>query len=90
MNNLIYFSNAQQCKPTNNYMGTVEMYNDFGSFEVAFTMPDSVMVWGTGVLQNADEVLAPTQLDRYNKAWKSDDVVRIVTKEDQDKGDLFF
>jgi hypothetical protein len=73
---------------TNNYMGTVEMYNDFGSFEVAFTMPDSVMVWGTGVLQNADEVLAPTQLDRYNKAWKSDDVVRIVTKEDQEKGDF--
>lgn len=71
-----------------NYMGTVEMYNDFGDFEVALTMPDSVMVWGTGVLQNAAEVLAEPQLERYKQAWKSDEVVRIVTKEDQDNGDF--
>lgn len=68
----------------NDYLGTVEMYNDFGDFEVEITMPDSVMVWGTGVLQNAAEVLAPTQLERYKKAWESDEVVRIVTAEDQD------
>ncbi len=72
----------------NNYMGTVEMYNDFGDFEVEITMPDSVMVWGTGVLQNAEEVLAATQLERYQQAWKSDEVVRIVTAEDQEKGDF--
>ncbi len=69
-----------------NYTGTVEMYNDFGDFDVELTMPDSVMVWATGLLQNPEEVLAKEQAKRFKKAQTSDEVVRIVTAEDQEKG----
>jgi hypothetical protein len=71
---------------THNYLGTVEMYNDFSNFDVTLTLPDSVMAWATGVLQNPEQVLAKTQLKRFKKAQSSDEVVRIVTAEDQAAG----
>ena len=71
-----------------NYTGTVEMYNDFGDFEVELTMPDSLMVWATGLLQNPEEVLAETQAARFQEAKTSDEVVRIVTAEDQANGNF--
>lgn len=64
------------------YTGLQEFYNDFGDFEVAVTVPDSFIVWGTGVLQNPDKVLTPKYLDRYKAAHTSDSVIQIVSGED--------
>ncbi len=64
------------------YAGTLEMYNDFNNYKVSYTVPADFQIWSTGVWQNPDEILNQKYLDRYKLAWKSDDVVNIITKED--------
>ena len=66
------------------YAGTLEVYNDFNDYDVEFIVPTGFQVWATGVWQNADEILNQKYLDRYNLAWQSDDVIKIV-----DQVDLF-
>jgi len=64
------------------YTGTLEMYNDFNNYEVSYTVPTGFQIWSTGVWQNPDEILNQKYLDRYYLAWKSDNVINIITKED--------
>jgi len=71
------------------YEGILEMYNDFSDFHIEFTIPVGFQIWATGVWQNADEILNQKYLDRYNLAWKSDDVIRIITKNDLDSNDIY-
>ena len=71
------------------YTGILEMYNDFNDYSVKFNVPIGFHIWSTGVWQNPDEVLAEKYLDRYNLAWKSDDVVRIFEKGDLGSGNLY-
>ncbi len=61
------------------YLGQGEFYLDFGNFNLAITLPAGYIVAATGALQNAAEVLTPTQIARLAKAAKSDSVVRIIT-----------
>ncbi|MBC8110910.1 MAG: M1 family metallopeptidase, partial [Verrucomicrobia bacterium] len=70
------------------YTGQQEFYNDFSNFDVEITMPNSHLVWATGVWQNPDEILKTEISDRYRKALNSDEVIKIVTKEDHKKGIL--
>jgi hypothetical protein len=65
------------------YLGTAELYNDFGDFEVDLTVPDPYIVWATGTLQNPQEVLAPAVSERYRLAHTSDTVVHVVDAEDR-------
>lgn len=67
------------------YTGTQEFYNDFGDFDVKLTVPDDYLVWATGVLQNADDLLMQPYLDKYKAAHTSDEVIRIVGKEDYEQ-----
>src|ERR1700749_1942073 len=46
------------------YNGTQEFYNDFCNFSAAITVPSNFVVWATGDLRNAGEVLAPTYYQR--------------------------
>lgn len=71
------------------YSGTMEMYNDFSDFKVQYTVPAGFHVWSTGVWQNPEEILNQKYLDRYLNSWKSDDVVRIISKEDREAGDIY-
>lgn len=64
------------------YTGMTEFYNDFGNFDVELTVPGDNLVWATGVLQNASEVLNPNIFEKYQQAHNSDEVVRIVTSEE--------
>lgn len=64
------------------YTGNTEFYNDFGNFDVELTVPGNNLVWATGVLQNAVDLLHPEVFKRYQKAQNSDEIVAIVTKED--------
>lgn len=59
-----------------------EFYNNLANFDVTITAPDNFTVLSTGVLQNAEEVLAPACYERYQQAKKSTEPVVIVTPED--------
>ncbi|MEO8233404.1 MAG: M1 family metallopeptidase [Ignavibacteriota bacterium] len=71
------------------FSGTLEMYNDFNNYNVEFTIPAGFQIWATGVWQNPEEILTQKYLDRYESAWKSDAVVRIITKEDLAAKDIY-
>ncbi len=64
------------------YTGATEFYNDFGNFDVEITAPGDNLVWATGVLQNARDILHPNIFERYQQARRSDEIIRIVTSDD--------
>lgn len=61
-----------------------EFYNDFNDYEVSVTVPNNFLVWGTGDLLNAPELLQPTYLQKFNKSFTSDEVIKVVTQQDLD------
>ena len=69
-----------------NYTGQTETYNDFSNYEVEITVPKNFIVWGTGLLQNPEEVLAKEIFERYKNAYSSDAVMKIVEQNDFQKG----
>lgn len=71
------------------YAGTLEMYNDFNDYTVEFDIPVGFQIWATGVWQNPEEILNQKYLDRYQKAWKSDEVINIITKSDLESKDIY-
>lgn len=64
------------------FRGTAEFYSDFGSYDVTVEAPPQWIVFGTGVLQNAEQALAPAILQRYRQGIESDAVVHVVTPAD--------
>jgi hypothetical protein len=60
------------------YNGTQEFYNDFCNFDVRITVPKNFLVWATGELQNANEVLNSTYIQRIQKAETSDGITTII------------
>jgi len=69
-----------------NYTGQTETYNDFSNYEVEITIPKNFIVWGTGLLQNPEEVLAKEIFERYKNAYSSDAVMKIVEEKDYQNG----
>jgi hypothetical protein len=61
-----------------------EFYNDFNDYEVSVTVPKNFLVWGTGDLLNASEVLQPTFADKFNKSLTSDALINVATQKDLD------
>ncbi len=59
------------------YLGQGEFYTDFGSYDVAITVPAGQVVCATGVLQNPDDVLSAEQKQRLEQAIASDSTVII-------------
>ena len=64
------------------FRGTAEFYADFGSYDVTIDAPAQWIVFGTGALQNPEQTLAPTILQRYRQGIASDQVVNVVTEAD--------
>lgn len=60
------------------YTGDAEFYNDFGSFDLSVTVPDNYIVWATGQLLNAEEVITGKYLERFNAAMESDSIIHII------------
>ena len=58
-----------------------EFYSDFNDYDVSLKVPDGYIVWGTGSLLNASEVLQPAALQRFNNSLTSDDVIHVATRE---------
>ena len=65
-----------------NFTDAQEFYNDFNDYNVSITVPKNFLVWGTGDLQNASDLLQPAFLSKFNKSFTSDEVINVVTKAD--------
>ena len=63
---------------TYQYNGTQEFYNDFCHFRAAITVPNNQVVWATGNLLNAKDVLDEKIYRRLEQAGKDDKVVTVV------------
>ncbi|HWI91534.1 MAG TPA: M1 family metallopeptidase [Flavisolibacter sp.] len=64
------------------YNGSQEFYNDFSNFEAFITVPKKFVVWATGDLQNAKEVMNPIYVQRIQKAEMSDGITTIIDSSD--------
>jgi len=64
------------------YIGGGEFYLEYGSFDVALTVPARYVVAATGVLQNPLQVLTATQRARLLRARTADSAVAIITREE--------
>ncbi len=71
---------------TNVYLGPSEFYNNYGKFDVKLEVPAGWLVSGTGVLQNANETLAPFVRQRLESALKTDEEVMIVKEDERGVG----
>ena len=60
------------------YLGSQEFYNDFCHFKAAITVPNKQVVWATGNLLNAKEVLSESIYQRLQQAEKNDAITTII------------
>ena len=61
------------------YMGQLEFYSDVNNFDVRISVLQEYLVWATGTLENARDVLNEEVYTRWNAAQTSDSVINIVT-----------
>ena len=71
---------------TEPYLGQGEFYLEYGDFKLSVTVPSGYIVAATGTLENASEVLTPTELSRLARAAKSDSTVHVTTPEELSNG----
>lgn len=64
------------------FLGTGEFYLDYGNIDYSITLPDGMLVRGTGVLDNPQEVLTQKQIKRLEEARRSDKTIWIWSKMD--------
>ncbi|NJO88195.1 MAG: M1 family metallopeptidase [Chloroflexia bacterium] len=65
------------------HTGNCEYYNDFGDFDVEITVPKNYNVWSSGILKNATEIYSKKYLEKIDKAANSDEIIKVITKEDR-------
>nr|WP_262903546.1 M1 family metallopeptidase [Niabella beijingensis] len=63
-----------------------EFYNDFNDYTVSVKVPTNYIVWATGTLENAKEVLQPAAFKRFRESLTSNRVVHIATTKDMEQG----
>lgn len=64
------------------YLWNGEFYLEYGTFDVAITVPAGTVVAATGALQNPEEVLPAAIRGRLARAARSDETVHVVTEAD--------
>lgn len=70
------------------YNGQQEFYNDFCSFKADITVPKDFLVWATGDLTNAEQVLSKTTLKRLREAEKKDGYQTIISAQEAERRGL--
>ncbi len=70
----------------NTHTGGQEFYYDLGNFKYSVKVPNGYIVWGTGMLQNAKNVLSENIYTKYMQAQKSDSIILIVSLKDYKSG----
>lgn len=64
------------------YMNMGEFYCEYGDYEYYVTAPASMIVYGSGDLQNPKEVLTSEEIKRLESAANSDKTITIVGADD--------
>ena len=67
---------------TMDFTDAQEFYSDFNDSDVTVHAPANFVVWGTGTLTNAAQVLQPETLRRFESSFAADSTVRVATKQD--------
>jgi Peptidase family M1 domain len=67
------------------YMGLGEFYCEYGNFDYYITAPAEMIVFGSGDLQNAAEVLTAGEIKRISAAANSDKTVSIISPDEVGK-----
>jgi len=65
---------------TMDFTDVQEFYSDFNDYDVSITVPANYVVWGTGTLLNAADVLQPTPLQRLTQSMTADQTINVATK----------
>lgn len=73
---------------TEPYLGAGEFYCEYGDFDYKITAPYNHIVVASGTLQNPKEVLTKIQIERLDKASKSDTTVMILPLEEVGKTNI--
>lgn len=66
--------------------GRQEFYNGFNDYQFEISVPKNFVVWATGELQNAAEVLQKPILDRFEKSKRTDAVIHVATADEMKMG----
>lgn len=69
------------------FTGRGEFALPFGNYKVTVNVPADHIVGGTGEVKNYEQVLSPTQLERYRKAQNASEPIEIVTLEEAKKAE---
>ncbi|RYE02008.1 MAG: M1 family peptidase, partial [Sphingobacteriaceae bacterium] len=67
------------------YMGLGEFYCEYGDFDYYITAPADMLVFGSGDLQNPEDVLTRKEINRLKEASKSDQTVTIIGRDEVGK-----
>ncbi len=62
------------------FLGSGEFYCEYGDFDYTVTVPNDMIVAGSGELQNEKEVLSDEQMQRLQQARQSDATIMIRTE----------
>ena len=68
---------------TMTFTGQQEFYSDFNDYDVTVNAPANYVVWGTGTLTNANAVLQPGVLERFQASFTSDSTIHVATAQDR-------
>src|SRR5690606_28362400 len=66
-------------------IGTGEFYCEYGDFDYTVTVPEGMVVVGSGEVVNEAEVYSSEELSRLNQARKSDKTIFIRDKADVER-----
>ncbi|MCH5717267.1 gluzincin family metallopeptidase [Niabella hibiscisoli] len=70
------------------HAGRQEFYNDFNDYNLKVQAPKNFVVWATGTLQNAAEVLSPEAAKRFTSSLSTADVVHVATAAEMREGKI--
>lgn len=64
------------------HTGGLEFYNDFNDYQLSVTVPGNFVVWATGTLDNASDVLQPEIAGRLTASMSGDSTVHVATRQE--------
>jgi len=73
---------------TMDFTDSQEFYSDFNDYEVTIRVPRNYVVWGTGTLTNASDVLQPEILRRFQASTTSDQTIQVATGDEMAAGQV--